>query len=79
MRLSLGVLVASFTAALAAPAPEAEPNTIERRAPSCNIVSDACYISCAGGSAYLNCYGSYCVATGTAGNYGYCKCKCRYG
>ncbi|PKS09165.1 hypothetical protein jhhlp_003779 [Lomentospora prolificans] len=79
MRLSLITFAASLVAVLAAPAPDGEHHTIERRAPSCNIVSDACYISCRGESQFLNCSASYCKASGNAGNYGTCVCKCHYG
>ncbi|KAL2144028.1 hypothetical protein VTI28DRAFT_9710 [Corynascus sepedonium] len=78
--LSLFSLVAAVLAApVAEPDAVAEPGSVlQARAPSCNVASDACYISCRGGSSYLHCYDSYCKATGTAGPYGYCVCKCTY-
>lgn len=57
MRTAILLIISSVLGALGAPAPE--PAELGARAYSCNIGNDACYISCRGGSAYLDCSASY--------------------
>lgn len=57
MRTIIILIATSFLGALAAPA--VEPAELEARAYSCNIGNDACYISCRGGSVYLDCSASH--------------------
>jgi hypothetical protein len=63
MQLPVLTLVSLVAAVLAAPAAEpgaaADLGAVLQPRQSCNIASDACYISCRGGSQHLNCSGSY--------------------
>jgi len=62
--MKLSVLTLLSLAGVISAAPAAEPEAVDpgpllQPRQSCNIASDACYISCRGGSQSLNCSGSY--------------------